>query len=1679
VYFNTITAEQMEDVEDDSLRFDMRLQMPLLGQNNWNTVWKEQFLTLCLNFGDAGDILIMDKDKVIREPDFERDTTAGKTSSDPVKRKYEDTDSGAARYDKDKRAYDKLKNEKKKLLAKMLQLIERPIKEKLTTQEGYGEAFRRFDVLAVWKLLERVVQGSGTVSIYQQVLRLLRLKQTGAFSAYWKEYREIIMDLNKLKDDGHDVLAVIIDTLFIINLNQEQFKDLLKDVYAKTEWPKHDAFAVQCGNYLENTARVENLQKDNNDGKIAAHAVSTEDRSYGVGCYNCGSTRHLVRNCTEKPTLCDECGTRGHMSRFCRNVNRTVQKDGVDNGRYKRESKEEAEVNRSTERKSVTNRKNDGKVKAKTYQKKEALRKAIANLAEQVDALQGEKSDEEEDYDGYDEEEDGNDSFVGMVHVLNSETKKNEDQVHALIKRDKVHKAPKKPFIVDSACKGGHICIESEALENAVEQSSTVIQGISGHQLRPTHEGTLPGLDGRALCVPEAEANLLSLKALVQSGGKFHGDNENLFVYDSRGKVIVHAKDTGDGFWTTALPAKVSTQDVPISPYNVNEILPKARTHLTAEEISRAKSARDLCNLLGHPGQQAMIEGLNNGAYGLTHLTGQDVRNALSRFGPCAACIEGKMHAPSFRSSQSPPATSIGEHLHADLIPLKGRSVGGNTFILYAADEKSGHGSGVGIPDKGRQSNEKAFDCIINEYASYGHKVKFITTDDENTLAACKDYLAARGIHLSPTPAGHHEKRAERYIQTLKGRKRAMKAALPYDLPPELDGEAYMTAIKLMNCTVNSASGTTTPHQLVTGQRPTIPPFYFGQTGLFYARSTKNPEMRSHWGILTGFGDRNGYLRAWAPGNTTILSRMKFVPHPNYPAEWKLKPRIKIGSKDEGAPPGSLPMIGEEARVIPEPLPPAVIPLDADEHAADPAPPQVPTTPSAPSRSARRADEPLSPSLGRTASSPMRLAVDPIDMPSLNPDMVADAEGDLQPRSLFGQEGEMMRKVSAAEGAVSKVSDTEGAVLSKVIAKEGDDPPRMNIPTPKSNSTVRFEDPTKAGGLHEQTKHLPTLRSSLPRTAKESNWQDGPAKYKGVKLTKKEEYKLQVHMANVAKDPHGPGKVAAFRLSIRMALKQKDRYNATIQAIHDEIHNMEKNKVMKAIRYRDIPKELRKNGGIIQLFPFMKDKFKADGTFDKSKCRLVANGGDVDLTNIGETFSPTVNPISVMTQLNIAAAEDAEIAAYDIKGAFLITPIVIGKRIFVRLSGEMVSYWLELYPDRAMYLHDDGCLYFELNKYIYGLPESPHEFNHLLDKRLRNIGLVPTRSDKCMYTLQTEDGRIIVSTHVDDMLVTTTNRRLRKWFEYEMEKHFELVKQYDNVSYLGMSISRNGKSAKQSLDTKSADSKPVRSKGDIRITQQGFIEEILTKYNCQSTAKPPKTPAAPDLFEKDEKSPLCNQKTYLSLVMTLMYLARYTRPDILLAVTVLASRCSAPTDEDMGKAIRVVRYLAGTRDLGLTLRAGVPLVPKIYADASHGTHPDGKGHGGIFMTLGSSPVHSRSFKLKAVTRSSTESELYALEEASTYAEWWGMLLEDLGAACNNKPIRVYQDNQSTIVLATQGASFKRTKHILIKGSYVKERIEVGDIELKYLPTGQMPADLLTKPLAVHALQKLLQVLCMI
>ena len=200
----------------------------------------------------------------------------------------------------------------------------------------------------------------------------------------------------------------------------------------------------------------------------------------------------------------------------------------------------------------------------------------------------------------------------------------------------------------------------------------------------------------------------------------------------------------------------------------------------------------------------------------------------------------------------------------------------------------------------------------------------------------------------------------------------------------------------------------------------------------------------------------------------------------------------------------------------------------------------------------------------------------------------------------------------------------------------------------------------------------------------------------------------------------------------------------------------------------------------------------------------------------------------------------------------------------------------------------------------------------------------------------------------------------------------------------------------------------------------------------------------------------------MSIVMSIMYLARFTRPDLSFACGMLSTHCSNPKWTHMRQAIKLLKYIATSDEYVIMYKPG-PIAPEIYADASHAVHYDGKGHGCIIVKVGTGMVYIRSFKLKMITLSSTESEWIVLCEATTLAEWIKSLLLSFDIII--RPIIVRQDNTSAIWLAEHGANFARTKHLLIKKNKAKEGILNGIIHVRFTPTEFMVADLGTKPLS--------------
>ena len=171
-----------------------------------------------------------------------------------------------------------------------------------------------------------------------------------------------------------------------------------------------------------------------------------------------------------------------------------------------------------------------------------------------------------------------------------------------------------------------------------------------------------------------------------------------------------------------------------------------------------------------------------------------------------------------------------------------------------------------------------------------------------------------------------------------------------------------------------------------------------------------------------------------------------------------------------------------------------------------------------------------------------------------------------------------------------------------------------------------------------------------------------------------------------------------------------------------------------------------------------------------------------------------------------------------------------------------------------------------------------------------------------------------------------------------------------------------------------------------------------------------------------------------------------------------------PNENDWKKLTRLVDYLKNTKDKVSSMSADDTQTIKWYVDSSFAVHKDMRSHTGAIMTLGQGAIISDSTKQKVNSRSSTESEMVAVDDTLSKILWTKRFIEAQGHAI--KENIVYQDNTSAMKLKMNGktSSGKRTRHFDIKFFYFTDLVKREEIQIKYCPTKIMIADYMTKPL---------------
>lgn len=107
----------------------------------------------------------------------------------------------------------------------------------------------------------------------------------------------------------------------------------------------------------------------------------------------------------------------------------------------------------------------------------------------------------------------------------------------------------------------------------------------------------------------------------------------------------------------------------------------------------------------------------------------------------------------------------------------------------------------------------------------------------------------------------------------------------------------------------------------------------------------------------------------------------------------------------------------------------------------------------------------------------------------------------------------------------------------------------------------------------------------------------------------------------------------------------------------------------------------------------------------------------------------------------------------------------------------------------------------------------------------------------------------------------------------------------------------------------------TKTENKIVINQKKYIEQLLYKFNMKE-CKSKTTPMVKGFQYLSESEII--EVPYRQIIGGLMYLSTTTRPDVTFSVFYLSRFLDKPTVEVWNTAKRILRYLQGTKEMGLT-----------------------------------------------------------------------------------------------------------------------------------------------------------------
>jgi hypothetical protein len=216
---------------------------------------------------------------------------------------------------------------------------------------------------------------------------------------------------------------------------------------------------------------------------------------------------------------------------------------------------------------------------------------------------------------------------------------------------------------------------------------------------------------------------------------------------------------------------------------------------------------------------------------------------------------------------------------------------------------------------------------------------------------------------------------------------------------------------------------------------------------------------------------------------------------------------------------------------------------------------------------------------------------------------------------------------------------------------------------------IQEEPPTKEAAVDEQD-YGPITEEHAP----------GPPGDEGVQVPTSMTIRQLFNI--YFKKPSGR-RYRSYHIQFKRAM---DKYgDKGVAVAMEELRQLHEFRTFTGVKIKELSKEARRK--IICSSLFFKEKFFADGTFEKLKARLVAGGHMQDRNLYDDLSSPTVNLSSVFLLSCLAAKDGSHVMSVDITGAYLNAEL--DSEVMMRLNKPIADLLIRVDGNYKQFQNED------------------------------------------------------------------------------------------------------------------------------------------------------------------------------------------------------------------------------------------------------------------------------------------------------------------------------------------------------------------------------------------------------